>query len=98
MAQQGARPNAKCTNAVQFGNASVTSVFQNQSVVKDHFNGSTRHGGLAATPPSIAQELTRLTKLLDTRSIQKKRDANEEEESHRNAGIGAIAPATQPTG
>src|ERR1700736_3140832 len=45
MAQQRARSQAECTNAVQLNQASITSVFQNQSVVKDHFNGSKLPGG-----------------------------------------------------
>jgi hypothetical protein len=45
MAQQSARLQAERTNAVQLNQASITSVFQNQSVVKDHFNGSNLRGG-----------------------------------------------------
>jgi hypothetical protein len=42
MAQESACFPGKCTIAVQFAAASITSVFQNQSVVKDRFSGAVK--------------------------------------------------------
>jgi hypothetical protein len=58
MAQQSARLQAECTNAVQLDRALITSVFRNQSVVKDHFNGSNLRVGIHATQLSTARKLS----------------------------------------
>jgi hypothetical protein len=42
MMQKSARFPGKCTIAVQFAAASITSVFQNQSVVKDRFSSAVK--------------------------------------------------------
>jgi hypothetical protein len=42
MAQESARFSGKCTTAVQSTAASITSVFQKQSVVKDHFSSAVK--------------------------------------------------------
>jgi hypothetical protein len=40
--QESARFPGKCTTAVQFATASITSVFRKQSVVKDHISSAVK--------------------------------------------------------
>jgi hypothetical protein len=42
MVQESACFPGKCTTTVQFTTASITSVFQKQSVVKDHFSSAVK--------------------------------------------------------
>jgi hypothetical protein len=42
MMQKSARFTGKCTIAVQFAAASITSVFRKQSVVKDRFSSAVK--------------------------------------------------------
>jgi hypothetical protein len=55
MRQESARHHPLRTIAVQLAALSITSVFQNQSVVKDRFAGAISHGGMHATRGDTAQ-------------------------------------------
>jgi hypothetical protein len=55
MAQESARPHLFRTIAVQIAAHSITSVFQNRSVVKDRLTGEISHYGMQATGGDTAQ-------------------------------------------